>query len=339
MNQEQFYVNHLNWLSNEINFWLQLVTVPLGIIFNLISLFIFSRSNLNKTNMGFFYLNITTWNTIALLFSFFLIDSKVVLGYDLSLINDVSCASVWFLRRFVRFVSPWLEVLVTVDRYMFICHTNKFQFLKSKLYLSIIIVIICICLLLQSIPNLYYKIYITYENKNITNNTNLNILRECKTTKEIGLIADLIPLFIKVLIPMIIMIILSVLLVRKVKEKKIKKSFTKNGDSNNSKELQFALTIIGMNATFIAINLPLSFMNSFRSIYNNLLVKQINSILATAIINFLYSLSFQIANLYYSFMFFSYLIFNKLYLNEILHLFKLAKIRNERSHTSESRLK
>jgi hypothetical protein len=339
MNQEQVYVNYLNWLSNQMNFWLQLITVPLGIFFNLTSLYIFSRPRLNRTNMGFFYLNITTWNTIALLFSFFLIDSKVVFGYDLSIINDISCASVWFLRRFVRFVSPWLEVLVTVDRYIFICHTNKFRFLKSKFYLSIIIAIICICLLLQSVPNLYYKIYISNEVKNISNQSILIITKECKTTKEIALIGDLLPLFIKVLIPMVIMIILSVLLMRKVKEKKIKKKNIKNSNSISSKEMQFAITIIGMNATFIAINLPLSFMNSFRSIYNNLLAKQINSTLATTIINFLYSLSFQIANFYYSFMIFSYLIFNKLYMNEILDLFRMSKLKNEPSVISESRLR
>jgi hypothetical protein len=335
MNQEQAYINHLNWLSNEINYWIQIITVPLGILFNLTSLYIFSRPNLNQTNMGFFYLNITAWNTIALLFSFFLIDSKVVFGYDLSLMNDISCASVWFLRRFVRFVSPWLEVLITVDRYIFICHTNKFQFLKSKLYLSIIILTICVCLLLQSVPNLYYKIYITNEIKNLTNKTSLNVIRECKTTKEIALITDLIPLFVKVLIPMIVMVVLSVLLIRKVKEKKFKNNYKKSSNSNNSKELQFALTIIGMNAIFISINLPLSFMNSFRSVYNNLLSKQINSIIATTVINFLYSLSFQIANLYYSFMIFSYLIFNKLYLNEFLNLFKSIKItRNDQRSSS-----
>lgn len=52
-------INESNLFKNKINqteFYLQLVAVPVGVIGNLVSIFIFTRPKLNrKTNTGFLY--------------------------------------------------------------------------------------------------------------------------------------------------------------------------------------------------------------------------------------------------------------------------------------------
>ena len=304
------YITSLNLINNQINYWFEMITSPIGVCLNLISMYIFSRPSLNKTNMGFFYLNITFWNVIVLLFSFFLINSKITLGYDLSITSDTACALVWFIRRVTRLFPPWIEVLVTFDRYLFIFYTNRFNFIRVKRNISYIIIGIFVLLLFQSIPNLFFR---TSESKDIENQSNGSyIVIKCSGSKNLSIVSDTISLFIKTIIPSLIMLILSLIIIKKIKNQKKKLKYKSNRDTRTFKEIQFTISIIGMNMVFLVLNLPLSIMNPVKSLYNYLNEQNEKDSLASSI-NLIYTITFQISNLYYSTMFFSFLIFNKIF--------------------------
>ncbi len=133
------------------------------------------------------------------------------------------------------------------------------------------------------------------------------------------------------------MISLSTLLIRKVREKqKNAKHFLgpnrkslSNGATNKkmvirSKETSFTLCIVSMNTLFFILNTPFSIMSIYRTIYVNYIVDQ--DPLQLSIVKNVYTLTFDLSNLYYSLMFFSYLFFNKLFLKETLLLFGRIKV-------------
>jgi hypothetical protein len=322
--EDKNFVKSLNSLNFQINYWFEIITSPIGVCLNLISMYIFSRPNLNKTNMGFFYINITFWNIVVLLFSFFLINSKITLGYELSITSDAACASIWFIRRVSRLFPPWIEVLVTIDRYLFICYSNRFKFIRSKQNLVLIIMGIFVFLILQSIPNLLFTTSLSIiNNTNQTNSTIIDI--KCSGTRDLGIISDTINLFIKTIIPTIIMLILSILLIRKIRRQRSKLSNAKVRDFNILRETHFTISILGMNMMFLVLNLPLSLMNPLKSIYNYINYQDNTFTVMSALVNLVYTITFQISNLYYTTMFFSFLVFNKVYLSEILYLTGITK--------------
>ena len=348
------YINALNYTMKSMSYWTNILTIPIGIILNMFAIYIYSRPNLNKSksNMGFFYINLSFWSVTALVTSLFVISSKNLLNYDLSVLSHTSCAVIWFIRRFIRETPSWVDVLITIDRYLLICHNHKFNLMTKRKNLIIILFLIIFILISKSITNMYYSLSYTYVttsvydmNLNFTVNKTTVSSIVCSSSKYNALISDIISAVFKSILPSLIMISLSTLLVRKVREKKnnakklAKRSTIKNitsfGPKNVpsnknfthiSKETSFTLCIVSMNTLFFVLNTPFSIMSIYRTIYVNYIVDQ--NPLQLSIVKNVYTLTYDLSNLYYSFMFFSYLCFNKLFLKETLYLFGRIKVGN-----------
>ena len=98
---DQTLANQIAFVGNQIDLWVSNITVPLGVILNAFSIYIYSRPNLNKTTMGFYYINLTVWNTIVLLLYLFVVDTKSM-NYDMSVYSNFSCIVFMLLTKLPR---------------------------------------------------------------------------------------------------------------------------------------------------------------------------------------------------------------------------------------------
>ena len=320
------YISYLNDLFNRIDYWIMILTVPLGIVLNFVAIAVYARANLNKTTMGFFYMNLSGWTILTLTFFFFVQSSGIIFGMDLTKLTSAGCATYMLVRRVTRQIPTWIEAFITFDRYIAISYPNKLlgKILKNKIYVTIIILILIFCLGLINIQNVEY--YLVYTYKNVTsldpisnktihkNSTSIS----CSSSKSVVLNTKIIAATIRALAPALFQACFSILLVKKVLDSK------KNLNGKEDKgSVQFTRTVLTMNCVFFVLNLPESILyfvndsiNSSASSYDPLTV---------AIINNIYLISYDYANLYYSLKFFSYLFFNKLFFKEVLIILGLDK--------------
>ena len=328
-----------NNFDKKLDFWFLVITIPLGILLNMISIYIYSRPNLNKTNMGFFYFHLSIWNTLVLIYYLFVMDSKQIFPYDLTTSSNSACKIVTFIRRCLREVPCWIEALITLERYLTICYPNRkrFKFIKSKSNFLIIIFITILTLGLISVENFFYFLVQYQQTLNETMITSSSY--KCESTKFIEIFSDMISILFRTIIPGILMSIFSLLLIKQVKHVK------KQSNSYSDKDRHFNTSILLMNLIFFILNVPVSVMYVIKNIYENLLNETTNS-QKMVVISIFYVFSYHLANLHYSTMFFQFLLFNKLFKYEFMIVFglnplitKLDKIRSTSSiyHPSSNR--
>ena len=277
--------------------------------------------------MGFFYMNLSGWLAVTLLFLFFIQNSNYIYGVDLTKVSNFSCAFYMYTRRVTRHIPPWIEAFITFDRYISIAHKTKLigRILKEKKYVCIIMISLVICLLIVNIDNtsFYLEFSLEIEN-NMTNFTSIS----CTSTKDIIFRAKLISSTIRAIIPGLIQIIFGILLVKKVNESKnnLQKHSSLNRLSRKEeiRSNQFSKTVISLNTVFLLLNLPeaiLYFINDY--------VKQTSSDLnLVTLLGDVYLLIYDYSNLYYCLMFFSYMMFNKLFYKELIVILRIDKNAN-----------
>jgi hypothetical protein len=123
---------NLTTLGNTIDFYFTWIIVPIGFVTNAISILVFARTKLLKTNMGYFNLLIAISNLLTLLFYFFAQKSTTVLNFDLSIQTLTGCKLFMFIRRVLRELSPIIETVMTLERFLSINYPKKFPIFKNK---------------------------------------------------------------------------------------------------------------------------------------------------------------------------------------------------------------
>ena len=313
MNNTSLLIGYINGIGKETSLWIARVTVPLGILLNMISVYIFLRPNLNKTNMGFYNLNISIWNTIVLLHYLLIFDPKIMaFNYNFEILNEFNCKMYYVTTRVLRQVPTWLEALITFDRYLSVCHHGKCLFIKKKQNIILIMIFMITFLIIVGIPNFLFHLETQISFVNTSNLTTKSV--KCTTIKEIVLETSVSAVIFKIIIPGILIIIFSILLLQGVKNSKSNLKQSTNKKSTKEKELESS--ILWMNLIFLILNVPVAVMYTVKSIYDNLIMS--NDLIKIAVINNIYFFTTDIANLYYSLMFFTFLAFNRIFRCEIL---------------------
>ena len=311
-NSSSFNMTLLINIFIEIDYWFLFINVPFGILLNLFSIYIFTRVNLNKSTMGFYYINLSIWCIIALIYLFFFQCSNIVMNYDLSLMTDLNCKLLMFFRRILREIPVWIESLITFDRYRAVCQPNKFEFLKKKKIILLIIFIIILSLCLISYQNFFYSIQSTNQNSSSTTTTTV----VCTGSKMLTTYADFVSALFRTILPSIIQIILSVMLVRKViqSKKALRHNNSANSNDNNASS-HLTKTVLNMNIIFLILNGPEMILYIVKDTYSNVASNPNETIVS--ILAIIYRFSYDISYIYYSFRFFSYIFFNKLFYDEL----------------------
>jgi len=126
----QEFLNFLITLCEDFKYFdevLMFITVIFGVLTNIVCIVVFSRPNFKKTNMGIYYINLSVWNIIYLLFYMLVIDSHNAYNIDIQLLSEIVCKLSVFLQNVIRQIPPWIEVYLTFDRYLAVCHPHKLK--------------------------------------------------------------------------------------------------------------------------------------------------------------------------------------------------------------------
>ena len=297
---------------NYLVYFVTVIILPIGFFFNIISLLIFNRKNFSGETIKFYYNFILTNNNIVIIINFITYLSQS-LNNDVALLSNLSCVLSQSSRVFTIFAS-WLQVLVTVDRFIHICYPHKCELIKrTKILLIIIFFIFTSCILICT-NNFYYSIV---DNTSIDSTTNKTITAKmCTAPKNIVFVRDIITVVARGLIPIILIGIFNSCLIYKLKKSK---TYFFNNEILK-KEYYFACSIAWFNIFFLITlafyTLSLLLLNVVQNLAGVSMISRVyvisNLVMTLGIITTIYNFCFS---------FFINLKFNILFRNEILILF------------------
>jgi hypothetical protein len=298
----------LRSVSSIINTYSFYITTGIGLPFNLLSIFIFTRPNLNKTNMGFLYGFKSAVDFNLIFTSIFVFRGNAYFGFSMSTTSDFLCKLSTFLRRMLFHTSSMMCIVTTLDRFLFNIYPNRFSFVKKKLGMSIIIVAIFFTIGLANIPNLMFYLVVT------------NTTRSCTATNDVTISSDIISIFLRTFIPFGVMFTLNLIMLRKILKQR--SSLTQTAISR--KEHQFTIMVISFDLIFFFSNLPLALYYIFYNI-NLYLGTFTNNTLFRTQYTLVISATLALSFFDQTFAFFLNFALNKLFRQEILKLLSRLK--------------
>lgn len=238
----------------DVQYFFSIVTMPIGILLNFFTIWIFSRKRFNKnTNNGFLYIILCLSNIIALL-------SQLIINIFEEFAKDPRNFNLYFCHFYNLFSAVALQtpsfaqIYISYDLYRSICKFKK-KPLRKKNYIFFMVINI---LFLLAINSIYFTFFI--KNNNFLNETSVNLnstitnysLSECMGTELTDLIADGIDVFLRGLIPFTIIFIINYSVTKQVFKTKNNIQQVKS----LKKEYNFAITVIAINIVFLFIYLP-----------------------------------------------------------------------------------
>ena len=124
------YLNSLNTVSTYYCMWIILPTCVVG---NLISLFIYSRPNLNKkTNTGFLYSWLCVLNILTVVYYSVVYRGNALFKYTLNL----PCGMDDFIRRNFLNSITWMQAVICLDRFIAVVYPSRTTFMSKKVIVS-----------------------------------------------------------------------------------------------------------------------------------------------------------------------------------------------------------
>jgi len=123
------YINNLNSVASTILYYPLLVAIPIGVIGNVLSFYIYTRPNLNKkTNTGFLYAWLCLLNLIFMLYFVLVSQSSTLFDYRISL----PCGVANYLLRLISCFVPWMQVIISFDRFISVIYPLKKHLITKK---------------------------------------------------------------------------------------------------------------------------------------------------------------------------------------------------------------
>jgi hypothetical protein len=123
------YISYINSVTDSLVSYSVLSMLPIGVIGNLFSIYIYSRPNLNKkTNTGFLYAWFCLLNILLVLYFALVFRSSYIFNYSVRL----PCGMVTYLLRAIWCSVPWILVLISFDRFVSVVFPLKKHFMSKK---------------------------------------------------------------------------------------------------------------------------------------------------------------------------------------------------------------
>jgi hypothetical protein len=294
LNSLEFYYTNL---THKIDFYFTICTCPIGIVLNLLVFYVFLRKNLNKTNIGCFNQCLAMSHVLTLLFILFVIESDDLFGIDFYTHSNLTCKLIMFSRRIIRGLSPLIETLFTIDRYLNIVYPKKFTFLKKKSNICLSILIVFIFTVLIDTENLLYKV-VLYRDRSF-------LRKKCESAYD--LLSEIILVTMRSVIPLSIMFYCNNCIIKKILGSS--RLRMRRSSVQISKVYQFKLTILIINVCFMLFNIPTAIAYIIKHVHRYLFKYDANFGLERrrineARINLIWAICFNISTFYYVIYFF-----------------------------------
>ena len=123
------YIVYLNLVSNKFTYYFMMSTVPVGVVGNLVSFVVYTRPRLNnKTNTGFLYACLCIVNLTSILYYTFVFRSVTLFNYAVYM----PCGLSDYFRRNALNSVPWMQVMISLDRFVVVMYPSKKQLFTKK---------------------------------------------------------------------------------------------------------------------------------------------------------------------------------------------------------------
>lgn len=293
------------------------VVIVGGVGGNLIGLAVLSSKNMTKLSIRNVYRYMLVFDTLFISQS---VISYMQYGYN----YDPTISSVGFCKVFNYFnyslslMSPMLIVYVSLERYLSIKYSKRFQFFKSnKFQVTYLFVVV--------IFNAFYYLGIAFyfdivpvdtASANLTNQSGETTIQCTFATNDSLVMYSWMDLVNRAIVPTILMTMGTILLSHSIFQSRTRvagnQSITEN--KNFKKDMKFTVTSIFLNLVYVLLNLPISITIFFPNY-------QTSSV---------YVFSFFLFYLSYGVNFYIILTFNSMIRNEFLSFFGcLVNTRNQ----------
>ena len=301
LSHEKIY--NIQFIIYQVSYYEQFGTIPLGIIGNMISIFIFSRPSLNKnTNTGFLF-------TILCLINIFIILYNAIFKWEvlkkLIIRNlQIHFKMEMFLERVIGHSLSWIQALISFDRFITVFFPVKGARIMNKKW-ALFSIIFGLLVFISSANSIHF---IYYSPKSSTTNKN-NI-------RLIYLIYKLIDMLMKICIPYLIIMVFDIMVILRLKRSK--KEF-RSRQSRRSRSSKFTINTIIIDLIFLIFNIP-----SILSFYYYLKFNELSFYNDNSGLNFNFALRLYelLSNIYSRLFFILFLIFNRIFRYEFISIFK-----------------
>jgi hypothetical protein len=238
-----------------LNTVLPIVAIVLGTIGESISIVIFFNKKFMATSFAFYNISVSVIDILI----FYIGCLKFVLQANTSDPLSSSmfwCKSLSFLIRPMLEIASWIQLLMTLDRFLFMHFTSRFKWIRKFSVQIAMVSILAVAFLLFHSPVAFF--YGHFEAINETENVTSSLL-VCYTDPYqyyVVILNDFGLFFIFCTIPFTIMFFLTISI--SISFIKMKKKSKSKMSSKNRKEYRFAFAIIFQNIIFLIFTLPLS---------------------------------------------------------------------------------
>ena len=290
---------------------------PLGLISNILTIYIFTRPRLFKTNFGFLSALLSILNPICLLWNLFIYKYLPIKGFDISKMSPVGCSLLQYLSRLLQQIPLYLQLVIAFEIYVKIAYPFKFKLLRKKQNLVLIygIMVIAVALFLSVNTIKYQTFSYTYSNvtvlvENSTNHTIIQMVQvsvSCIANNIVNIVAFFTSSFSRVIITTATMGCLDILTCLTLIKNK------KKLNASKKKEFQFAVICLINDVLFFLFECPLSVTEILTVVYSNILLYPSSSF-EVATIGLIHSFTNVLSFSYLVMPFFINIIFNKLFI-------------------------
>ena len=327
-------VDQLNLSIKDIdfNFFMIMIIFPIGLVLNSLSLYVFSKKELNlKTNMGSMHALLSFFNIMAIIFSILLTQLFPFLGLNIKKFTNFGCKILSFMQRVSLDVPSFQQVVITLQFFISIKFPMKFIAMQNskKQYLFIILAMI-IFAVAENIGYFFYELTLTYTNLthfNSTNGTELSYNYICYASFYLIIGSGISSLIMRNFLPFILMLIFNILIIYHINQNHLKVNRTYKARGHK----HFFISIMTINLIFFILYLPWSIAQIVVFVQYFFTARSLTQTIDTAVI-FFYNVGWSVSYLNYIFPFFVYIKFNRLFRKELFLI--VNYVSNEKSSSN-----
>lgn len=221
------YIANLADTSKAINFYFSAYIVPIGIVLNIFSIFIFLRRKFNSLPaMRFYYIGLAIYDILALSNSIFFIQLFPYLNINFTNTSEFACKFLMIWRRAVIQSPSWVLVAITLDRFKSVYFPTRFKIMEKRFSIILVLFSVYFFIFLINIPHIWFylktdtKITAVFDsstNKTLNQTTKTTV---CTATALFLTITDVTNVLMRAYFPFLLMLTFNVLLTKKFLQSK-----------------------------------------------------------------------------------------------------------------------
>ena len=301
---------------NRFCFYSKLVLIPIGIVGNIISLFIFTRPSFNqKTNTGLLYTLFCGINLITIVYEAAFKYKNGFTEFSIHLPRSTEL----YIENILFESLSWVQVIISVDRFIAVLYPVKgVRFMSKKSVLFFIMLVLLIVIIAINTPFFVRATQISINEYNQT-------VTKSILTFKVGIINYYIRNFMRFYIPYLIMVIVDVMVIIRLKGSKTRLNQRLN--SNFSiRSSRFTRNTILIDLIYLVFNIPSTSFSNYQIIYYSLLYAGIDVELLPSPYNEILGVLLPSLSYYYlSLIFLLFIAFNRIFRSEFIKILHLQK--------------